>query len=144
MGTVYLATTAAAYQQLGRHTITNNSFCQTVLVHTTLFITRSLFLSCAGSGVKGFLPFSLPNGPTKTIIGVLLCFHIIVSYMLCGQPLCYFLLEQWKPGSQVNTLATLATLATLSLAFHSHTFLSPDQAHTRSASGLADAYRYSV
>ena len=35
--------------------------------------------------MAGFLPFSLPDGPLKTAVGCLLCFHIMVAYMLCHQ-----------------------------------------------------------
>lgn len=43
--------------------------------------------------VAGFLPFSLPEGGIKSFVGVNLCFHILVSYLLTGQPLAFKLHE---------------------------------------------------
>jgi vesicular inhibitory amino acid transporter len=59
-------------------------------------------LTCAvayvfvGADVKGFLPFSLPDSSpaVKVAVGLLLCFHILVSYLLTAQPLTEYLREQ--------------------------------------------------
>ena len=57
-------------------------------------ITTAAAYGAVGRDVDGFLPFSLQQGPLKTIVGVLLCFHIVVSYLLCNQPLCAHLQER--------------------------------------------------
>jgi len=56
-------------------------------------ITCSVAYFFVGSDVKGFLPFSLPDSSpvVKVIVGVLLCFHILVSYLLTAQPLTEYL-----------------------------------------------------
>eukprot|EP00005_Dracoamoeba_jomungandri_P010131 CAMPEP_0174267232 /NCGR_PEP_ID=MMETSP0439-20130205/32927_1 /TAXON_ID=0 /ORGANISM="Stereomyxa ramosa, Strain Chinc5" /LENGTH=412 /DNA_ID=CAMNT_0015354619 /DNA_START=233 /DNA_END=1471 /DNA_ORIENTATION=+ len=41
-----------------------------------------------GDGVSSFLPGSLKKGVIRTIVGELLTFHVIVAYLLTGQPLC--------------------------------------------------------
>ena len=40
-----------------------------------------------GESVSGFLPDTLPAGIPRTVVGVLLAFHTLVSYLLTGQPL---------------------------------------------------------
>ena len=40
-----------------------------------------------GEQVHQFLPDSLERGPAKTAVGVLLFFHICISYIITGQPL---------------------------------------------------------
>ena len=37
--------------------------------------------------MAGFLPDSLPEGPTKSLVGALLTFHILVAYLVTAQPL---------------------------------------------------------
>ena len=52
-----------------------------------------------GNDIDGFLPASLANNFIKTIVGILLCFHIIVSYLLVSQVLCSKLHEKIYPHS---------------------------------------------
>ena len=40
-----------------------------------------------GEGVAGFLPDTLPEGAPRSVVGLLLCYHTMVSYLLTGQPL---------------------------------------------------------
>jgi hypothetical protein len=39
-----------------------------------------------GQSVAGFLPASMPNGIGKRLVGVGLCYHICVSFLLTFQP----------------------------------------------------------
>ncbi len=40
-----------------------------------------------GRAVAAFLPATLPAGPARVAVGLLLAFHTLVSYLLTGQPL---------------------------------------------------------
>ena len=40
-----------------------------------------------GERVAGFLPDTMPAGPVRSAVGVLLAYHTMVSYLLTGQPL---------------------------------------------------------
>jgi vesicular inhibitory amino acid transporter len=50
-----------------------------------------------GDKVQGFLPFSVPPGPLKTVIGVCLALDIVVGYLLTNQPLCSKLHQIYFP-----------------------------------------------
>jgi len=65
-------------------------------------ITTCIAYYYNGHAVAGFLPFSLPNGGVKTFVGVLLCFHIIVSYLLTAQPLTFKIHEALSPYSKFD------------------------------------------
>ena len=40
-----------------------------------------------GEGVAGFLPDSMPTGPARVAVGLLLAFHLLVCYLITAQPL---------------------------------------------------------
>jgi len=59
------------------------------LMFVVYFVTTTVAYYYRGAGVNGFLPFSLPDTYLKTIVGLLLSFHIIVSYLISAQPLTF-------------------------------------------------------
>ena len=61
--------------------------------------TTGLSYYYKGSGVNSFLPFALQKGIVKTIVGLLLCYHIIVSYLVTGMPLMFSFHEMIWPNT---------------------------------------------
>ena len=53
-----------------------------------------------GNNVAGFLPATLPDGLVKRLVGVGLCYHICVSYLLTFQPLADKLKSMWHQHQQ--------------------------------------------
>ena len=73
-----------------------------------------------GDSVAGFLPDSLPNGPTKSAVGALLTFHILVAYLVTAQPLQKYICSLWPPsGARMVSVrsAGRARWLTISLAY---------------------------
>ena len=76
-----------------------------------------------GDRVQSFLPDTLPAGFARTVVGVLLAFHTLVSYLLTGQPL-HRVLHLWllpatadQPTRQGAWHWAWITLTLLVLAF---------------------------
>ena len=76
-----------------------------------------------GDQVAGFLPDTLPSGSAKALVGVLLAFHTMVSYLLTGQPLMRVLHYAIAPSTadKSTPMATIhwaaLTLSSLLAAF---------------------------
>ena len=52
-----------------------------------------------GDAVQGFLPNSMPPGPLRTCVSVLLAFHVAVAYIITGQPLHRTLHLHFSPAT---------------------------------------------
>lgn len=50
-----------------------------------------------GSSVAGFLPDSMSDGALKIVASVLIIFHVLVAYVIAGQPFHYFLHQKLFP-----------------------------------------------
>jgi len=117
MGSVYLMTTAAAYYFVG-------------------------------SDVKGFLPFSLPDSMPliKAAVGVLLCFHILVSYLLSAQPLTEYLHQRvsqmlcGRRGAQVHSHATVPTEEAQDVENSIHVHIDPGQNNQNQNSSVSSGF----
>mmetsp|Transcript_11219 Transcript_11219/g.18330 ORF Transcript_11219/g.18330 Transcript_11219/m.18330 type:complete len:411 (-) Transcript_11219:152-1384(-) len=70
-------------------------------------ITAGVGYYLLGDSVPGFLPAALPNNGAKTFINLLLCFHVLVAYLVHNQPLCQELekmLNQGRGGGAASNL----------------------------------------
>jgi len=81
------------YLEMMREMVDSREFGTTALPVATLVMvicytgTAVAGVCAYGSAVSDFLPNSMPEGPAKRCVGVLLAFHTLVSYLVTGQPL---------------------------------------------------------
>ena len=71
--------------------------------------TATIAYAASGDAVQGFLPDSMPPGPAKSVVSLLLAFHTAVSYLVAGQPLHRALHARLFPRS-VDTQTRRAAL----------------------------------
>ena len=71
----------------------------TLVMTVTYTSTAVLGLWAYGTSVSDFLPDSMPIGAGKSLVGVLLAFHTLVSYLVTGQPLHRAFHNAFFPGS---------------------------------------------
>ena len=57
------------------------------IMGTCYTATAAIAYAASGDAVQGFLPDSMPAGPLKSAVSLLLAFHTAVSYLVAGQPL---------------------------------------------------------
>ena len=93
-------------------------------IYTSVYVSVSVVcFYLAGRDVKPFLLDSVPSGPLRIIAALLLGFHILIAYVLCGQPL-HIVLHEWvSPATAHDTTGvgqlkhTAITFTVLVLAF---------------------------
>ena len=90
-------------------------------------LTVVLAYGAHGRQVAGFLPASLPPGLGRRVAGLLLCYHIGVSYLLCFQPLGEKIHNMAFPDTAAlpNTRCALRARAAAAAAAASLTALPP-------------------
>jgi len=57
-----------------------------------------------GDTVPGFLPSALPNNGVKTFVNLLLCFHVIIAYLIHNQPLTQGIEAQMDPTKRASNV----------------------------------------
>jgi vesicular inhibitory amino acid transporter len=70
-----------------------------------LFMTTMAY-GAKGSTVADFLPDALPPGPTKSVVNLLVAFHVIVAYVITSNVVCkvfYSVLFKSTPLSHAST-----------------------------------------
>jgi len=72
------------------------------IMGTCYTATAAIAYAASGDAVKGFLPESMPSGPAKSVVSLLLAFHTAVSYLVAGQPLHRALHARLFPRSVDN------------------------------------------
>lgn len=68
-------------------------------------MTVTIAYGMEGEEVPGFLPNILDDGAAKTCVGILVCLHIMVSYVIAGQPLHMYMHAVFFPKT-MNQITT--------------------------------------
>ena len=70
-----------------------------------------------GADVPSFLPDALDDSPLKTLVGVLLYFHVVVTYLVNNQPLTKKVVELFYPKAEAVGNGTWAAITCAFLAW---------------------------
>lgn len=83
-----------------------------------------------GASVDSFLPDALDDGPAKTVVGLVLYFHVVVTYLVNNQPLtkklyavCWAAADEPDDSAQGVSVGARARWAALSLALLGWSYL---------------------